>query len=221
MNCWWDGHGAEEVDTPRGSAVQGVTTLAGCKAACVASDDDGSSSAWPVARRAMAANKPFCDGVLFNMNTGQCYRKASVDVSRCPSDGQFSLYLRTEANRPPAAPRPDPSDKMLTAEKCSRFMRDPDHKFYSIWGERGWKWRRHGDRGCYGDGNWFDWVAGGNNCNQKWGANLNAPTVFGFAETMEAFCNEKAGRGWTFSARDPTWACNNAGYNVLRTGGWK
>lgn len=34
-NCWWDGHGAEEIDLPRGSPVAGVNGLDACKAACL------------------------------------------------------------------------------------------------------------------------------------------------------------------------------------------
>ena len=204
-NCWWDGHGSEEVDSPKGSAVPGVTTVEACKDACVESD-----------RR---PGKPLCDGVVFDPNGRKCYLKASIDVRRCPPDSNFNLYLRTESNRPPAAPRPA-DDGFLTQKQCHAFMRDPNHKFYTIWGERGWRSRQHGEAACFGDGNWFDWVAGGYNCNQKWGSNMKAPTVFGFAETMEAFCNDRAGRGWTFSAHDPSWACGTAGYNVLRTGSW-
>ena len=50
-NCWWDGHGAEEVDTPKGTAVARAKTLKASKEACVeASQEPG---------------KPFCDGVIF------------------------------------------------------------------------------------------------------------------------------------------------------------
>ena len=204
-NCWWDGHGSEEVDSPKGSAVAGVKTVEACKESCVAADRE--------------AGKLPCDGVIFDPQELTCYRKANVDLKRCAPDPKFMLYLRTDANRPPSAPRPE-NGGYLTQERCHSYMRDPTHKFYAIWSDRGWSWRRHGAPSCFGDGNWFDWVAGGYNCNQKWGSNLKAPTVFGFAETMEAFCNERAGRGWTFSARDPSWACANAGYNVLRTGSW-
>ena len=142
---------------PKGSAVVGVTTLAACKASCVASDSDDT--------------KPFCDGVLFDSQGTKCYRKASVDVARCAPDNNFNLFLRTEANRPPAAPRPDYSDTYLTSAKCSQYMRDPNHKFFSIWGSRGWTPRRHGQRACFDDNvwgqPWFDWVAGGKNCEQR------------------------------------------------------
>ena len=46
-NCWWDGHGSEEVDSPPGTAVATATTLEACKAACLASPNMG------------------CDGVLW------------------------------------------------------------------------------------------------------------------------------------------------------------
>lgn len=205
-NCWWDGHGSEEVDSPKGHAVTGVKTLAACKESCVAA--------------AKEPRKPFCEGVIYDPANNNCYRKTNIDLHRCPTGGNLNLYLRIEANRPPGAPRPDYSATSLNSAKCSAHMRDPRHKFYTIWGRQGWRTRGYGQEACWGDGNWFDWVAGGNNCNQNWGPNLKAPTVFGFAESMEAFCNEKAGRGWTWNSGDPTWACGNAGLNILRTGSW-
>ena len=181
-----------------------MTTLDACKTSCVA---------------AVEQVGKMCDGIIFNPGTKSCYRKMNIQIGRCGHDPKLNLYVRTDPNRPPAAPKAV-YDGYLTDAKCQAFMRDPDHKFYAIWGERGWNWRRRGQDACWGDGNWFDWVARGDNCNQKWGTNMKAATVFGFAESMEAFCNDRAGRGWTFNAHDPSWACGDAGYNVLRIGGW-
>ena len=201
-NCWWGGHGAEEVDSPKGTAVARATTVEACKEACIA----------------VSLPTLFCDGVLFDEARGKCYRKTSIYVPRCSRDPNFDLYVRVEANRPPAAPRQD-YGTFLTSKRCSAMMRDPNHKFYSIWAKQGWSRRARGQRACWDDGNWFDWVAGGHNCDQQWGGNLRAPSVFGFAETMEAFCNDKKGQGWTWSAGDPSYACSNR-YNVLRIGDW-
>ena len=201
-NCWWNGHGAEEIDSPKGTAVARATTIEACQAACID----------------VSLPTLFCDGVLFDEARGKCYRKTNIDVGRCAHDPNFDLYIRVEANRPPAAPRPEYAG-FLTSKRCSAMMRDPDHKFYSMWSRQGWQHRDSGETACWGDGNWFDWVAGGNNCNQQWGGNLRAPSVFGFAETMEAFCNDKAGKGWVWRSGNPSGACSNL-YNILRIGDW-
>jgi hypothetical protein len=200
-NCYWDGHGAEEVDSPQGSSVHGVHTLDDCKQACVDSEKR-------------------CDGIIYLRKLNVCYRKADIDVKRCPPDGKLDLYIRIEPNRPPAAPWPDHEDKFLSGAQCRAMMRDPHSKFHGFWGVDGWTWRNPGEASCYGNGGWFDWVSGGHNCNQNWGPNLKAPTVFGFPETMEAFCNHHAGHGWHFEHYTPQWACPQAGLNVLRIDTW-
>jgi hypothetical protein len=59
QNCFWDGHGAEEVDTPFGSDVAGVHTPLACQAACL--------------------TVPACEAILFTPNDGgHCYRKRQV-----------------------------------------------------------------------------------------------------------------------------------------------
>ena len=55
----------------------------------------------------------------------------------------------------------------------------------------------------------------GSSCGQTWGNNLNAPTVFGFAESMTNYCNMNGGNGG-----DPGGACMSAGFNILRIGDW-
>ena len=184
-NCWWDGHGAEEVDSPKGTAVATANTVEACKAAC------------------LSAPNYACEGVLWKAAGGECYRKRNIDPRRCSADPNFVLFLRTDANRPPSAPKMDAS---YTSEKCTAMMRDPSHKFYGIWDMGGWGWRNHGEAACWGDGNWFNWVAGGNHCDQSWGNNLNAPTVFGFSESMAAYCDSHGGG----NQGDPGAACGAA-----------
>jgi len=151
--------------------------------------------------------------VLWKASTHQCFRKANIDPSRCSSDPNFVLYLRTDPNRPPAAPRAAAS---MTSAKCSAMMRDRNHKFYGIWAAQGWSFRQRGEAACWGDGNWFGWVAAASNCQQNWGNNLNAPTVFGFSESMAAYCNSRGGG----NNGDPGSACPAAKLNILRIGDW-
>jgi len=160
-----------------------------------------------------------CDGVLFEVGTRKCFRKASVSPALCSHDPKFTLYLRTDPNRPPSTPRAVAQSGMLNSASCSAMMRNRNHKFYSLWAAQGWSNRHPGEAACW-DVNWaddwFDWVGGGRNCNQNWGNNLNAPTVFGFAESMTEYCNER-GRG---NDGDPGGACTRAHFNILRIGDW-
>ena len=55
-------------------------------------------------------------------------------------------------------------------------------------------------------------------CNRDWGTELDAPAVFGFAETMARYCNHRAGKGWLDGG--PGGACRSAGLNILRIGDW-
>lgn len=143
----------------------------------------------------------------------ECYRKANVDPRRCSSDPNFVLYLRNDPNRPPSAPA---DERGLTSKKCAVAMRDPNHKFQLIWGSQGWANRHKGwNAACWGNGDWFDWVAEGSGCDQNWGSNLNAPTVFGFADSMAAYCSSRGG-----NQGDPGSACEGAGLNILRTHSW-
>jgi hypothetical protein len=86
-NCWWDGHGSQEVDSPNGTPVPGVTTLASCKAACLASDS--------------------CEGIVVQA-TGECFRKRSIVVRRCVDSHDFDLYVAAFAVPPPPPARPPP-----------------------------------------------------------------------------------------------------------------
>lgn len=186
------------MDKPKGSPVPGVTTIEACKDSCL-----------PNA----------CDGVLFQKTTGKCFRKTNVTVRRCSRDSDFDLHLRNDPNRPPSAPPSAQANGLMTSESCSAAMRDPDHKFYTIWSDQGWRVRRRGEPACWGDGGWFDWVVRTENCNQNWGRNLRAPTVFGFKESMEGYCNVAAGNGWDAHG-NLEGACWRAHLNILRTGSW-
>jgi hypothetical protein len=75
-NCWWGGHGAQEVDA-EGAATADAATLEACQASCVAVAHHG------------------CDGVLWSRD-GHCYRKRHLDVSACSDDPNFQLYLRND-----------------------------------------------------------------------------------------------------------------------------
>ena len=78
-NCYWKNHGAEEVDYPWGKAVAKVKTLHACQAACVEAADFG------------------CHGVLFQVSTGNCYRKKDIVVEKCVRDESVDLYVRPSA----------------------------------------------------------------------------------------------------------------------------
>ncbi|KAL3919578.1 MAG: hypothetical protein SGPRY_005577, partial [Prymnesium sp.] len=85
-NCWWDGHGATEVDLPAGSAVPAVESLAACKAACM--------------------EEPTCEGVLYSPQSKACYRKGEIILSRCSTDVSVSLYVKVAPPHPPSIPAP-------------------------------------------------------------------------------------------------------------------
>lgn len=74
--------------------------------------------------------------------------------------------------------------------------------------------RQRGQPGCWQvdwTTDWFDWIAHTPNCQQPWGNNLNAPTVFGFKESMVDVCHQHGGYGG-----DPGGACMSAHLNILR-----
>ena len=157
---------------------------------------------YPYRTHGMSTHRINTSMVNLQNSTRECYRKRYIDPRRCSVDPNFVLYLRTDANRPPAPPQMEAS---YTREKCYLMMRDPTHKFYGMWDPNGWGWRQRGGEACWGDGTWFGWVAGGGNCGQNWGNNLNAPTVFGFSESMAAYCDSHGGSGG-----DPGGACMQA-----------
>ena len=82
--------------------------------------------------------------------------------------------------------------------------------------------RKHGDPACWGhtpsqNAAFFRRLDEARHCDQKWGSNLDAPAVLGFAETMQSFCN---GHGRRLGEAELTGACRAAQLNILRIGGW-
>lgn len=105
LNCWWGGHGAQEVDQPPGTAVFEVTTLDECKDACARVSDYGCEVPW----RTPTPSTPPCSltslptqAVLFSQDK-KCYRKRHVDPSACLSDAAYQLYIRTDLRPKPTA----------------------------------------------------------------------------------------------------------------------
>ena len=89
-NCWWDGHGAEEVDVPRGHVAPGNPgNLDECKASCILSSH---CEAIVVARP--TAGRPF-----------GCFRKKNIELGECSISNDFQLYLK-HAKYPPSPPHP-------------------------------------------------------------------------------------------------------------------
>ena len=111
LNCWWNGHGAEEVDSPAGSSVAGVDTLLACKTAC---------SSMPNQQ---------CEGILFNRATNDCYRKRSINIAACPGAADFDMYELSFVTPPlppvpPPLPRPPPPPAafgVVAADLNARF----------------------------------------------------------------------------------------------------
>ena len=87
-NCWHDGHGAEEVDTPWGDPGSKGTTLEACQASCI--------------------QAPACEAVIFS-RTNDCYRKRDIDLSKCSQDFGMDLYIGLTRAPPPPAPLPPSS----------------------------------------------------------------------------------------------------------------
>ena len=74
LNCWWDGHGSEEVDVT-GSSVPGADTLEACQAAC--------------------EREERCEGILLTreeLPPFACYRKRSIVLERCDVSDEFDMY---------------------------------------------------------------------------------------------------------------------------------
>ena len=89
-NCWWDGHGAEEVDVPRGHVAPGNPgNLDECKASCILSSQ---CEAIVVARP--TAGTPF-----------GCFRKKNIELGECTISSDFELHLK-HAKYPPSPPPP-------------------------------------------------------------------------------------------------------------------
>ena len=98
LNCWIN-NGAdaelEEIEGEYARPATGIGTLEACKAACLkqyyASFDD---TKWVR-----------CDGVVFNGQAKQCFRKGGIHLDTCRIWGGMDLYTLGEA---PAPPVPSP-----------------------------------------------------------------------------------------------------------------
>ena len=101
-NCWWDGHGAEEVDLPKGSAVGGATTVEQCQAACVELNHGYPRECDGI----LVQNERSDEGPMSKGSISKCFRKARIDPQRCSDDAAFTLYLRKDM--PPLPPTPPP-----------------------------------------------------------------------------------------------------------------
>ena len=112
LNCWWGGHGADELaGNAPGATLKNSTdkteirTLGQCQAECVQRVDGKTKE------------KTECHAVLFQVATGMCYGKKNVDVSKCAKDETVTLYMRPKATEwlgvepalavVPAAPVPE------------------------------------------------------------------------------------------------------------------
>jgi hypothetical protein len=173
MNCFWDGHGADEVDLPLGSAVEGVNALVPCLRSCI------------------SVPHYACSAVLWWGAKSQCFRKTNIVLAKCISDNAFVLYRRDDPfppspsmppspsplpppspwpspppvpdswkpspsspPRPPFHPQraphpPPPPSRWLNSEQCRAFWQDPSHRFHELFGQEGWKVRRRSTPACW------------------------------------------------------------------------
>jgi len=159
-NCWWDGHGAEEVDTPNGTPVEGVRTLVACLHSCV--------------------NLPqyACDAALWLERDKRCYRKRHINLPKCASWRETDLYVRTDTYLPlppaiPSPPRPPPTPPVQppaappppvqppaappplqpghgSHDVCVSLWKDPTSRFHDLWGYEGWRVRGEENPACWG-----------------------------------------------------------------------
>lgn len=127
------------------------------------------------------------------------------------------------------------------------MLNDPQHLFFSMWGERGFKKRYPGERGCWGDAgsasffdgvreltgaraprcdrNWFEGSlvgTGGLSAGRPAFSAREAPALMGFDDTIRDFCNEKIGYVFPGPIDHAIAAgCVEGGYNIMRVAqGW-
>ena len=237
-NCWWGGHGAEEVGKA-GSAVPGVKTALACQRSCVN----------------VAAF--LCQGVVWHAGSRRCYHKTAINPDRCGNDRAFTLYLRTDPIPPspryPPYPPPPPS-RWLNADQCTEFWQDPTHRFHELFGRIGWEVRTSTTGACwdesassYGAGDGFerfwDGVRQGTFCDRNWYTGNEGglgrwdggpthkwvqphftadrvPALLGFDENIDDYC-EQGARTW-FEAKGGPYRndghanqCVRANVNIL------
>ena len=245
MNCWWDGHGAEEVDEPKGTPVEGVQTLDACLRSCTAVPAYG------------------CDGVLWKSDDSTCYRKRNIVVPDCSSysnfDRDFDLYVRTDEYLPlppyppsppalppslPWPPASPPPDTLLRHDKCVALWENPHSRFHDLWGMQGWKVRSKANPACWGKTggakyfddawwgracetrNWYTGTPGELGDSKRLGPaddsvhphfHKLAPALLGFDESIDNYCASHGGQDWMGHSE----ACVHANVNILSLYGKK
>ena len=164
LNCWWGGHGADELagnvpGAPLTNSTDGkeIRTLGQCQAECVQRVDD------------KTLEKTECHAVLFQVATGMCYGKKNVDVSKCAKDETVALYMRPTAKEwvgGPSSPKASPTTTMAPTTTTTT-------------------------RKCVTDGNPCDIVLGGplgNCCDGTECLNYIAPGTGSFRQACTAGC---------------------------------
>jgi len=229
-NCWWDGHGATDVDVPNGTPVPGVATLDACLQSC------------------LQAEHYACQGVIWNQEKSSCFRKTNIQLSECETHRGLDLHMRTDrappsprapVNLPPAsppAPLPAQPPRMpkdvMHHQACNAMWTDPNSRFHDLWSSTGWVV----GRGCWGgDGmQYFDDAWWGRSCHQNWYTGTEgqlgnshklgpsdqsvwphfteaAPALLGFDESIDAYCATHGG-AWRDQHSE---RCVNANVNIL------
>lgn len=91
-NCWWDGHGAEEVDTQaylEANPPPQTPGIFACREWCL--------------------QEPRCEAVVWG-GPQMCYRKRNIELSRCSNQGKWETHMLTQSF-PPAPPLPSPAPR--------------------------------------------------------------------------------------------------------------
>ena len=182
-NCWWDGHGSDEVDIPNGSPVPFAHTLDLCYASCISVPDWG------------------CQGVIWDKKTMRCYRKTNITLSECSRDDSLDLHIRTDmAFRSP----PPPWSSKLSPDTCDTLLSDPNGMLKQMWNRWGWA-QLHDEEPCWGwDGGhaFFDNAIAGGSCDSDWYEGSigrqtyhgDTPGVLGFDDSIGEYCGGLRGR---------------------------
>ena len=176
-NCWWNGHGSEEVDKPDGSAVPTVKTLDACFAACIEVPNWG------------------CEGVIFDKKGERCYRKVNITPSKCSRDDGMDLHVRTDVVfRSP----PPPWSSRLSPDTCDALLSDKNGMLKQMWNKWGWA-QLHDEEPCWGwggDDAFFNNAISGATCNSNWYEGSigwqkyhgDTPGVLGFDDSIGSYC---------------------------------
>jgi len=107
------------------------------------------------------------------------------------------------------------------------MMRNPSHKFWSMWDSWSFGTRKKGKAGCwasYGGRDFFDRMKSGQGCDKPWmlgGEHFKAPApaLLGFDQAILEFCLTKLGRWhkvWFAPNGEIAAECSRANENVLR-----